>query len=199
MADLGRAKELIEMLELKNVDSEVKRMSKGMKQKIGIVCAFMHDPDILVLDEPTSGLDPLMQEAFIELIRAEKQKGKTILMSSHMFSEIEKTCDRTAIIRNGRIVTVVKMADIEKSSHKVYKIKFNTSKESQRFSTEKFEFEEVDLKKARVIVKIDDADINSLIRVLATYDIRYISEVKQTLEDYFMHFYMQTEDQQYGI
>lgn len=189
MHDLGRAQQLIELLDLKNVDSDVNRMSKGMKQKIGIVCALMHDPDILVLDEPTSGLDPLMQEAFIELIRDEKKRGKTVLMSSHMFAEIEKTCDRTAIIRNGRIAAVVDMADIQKSSHKEYKIKFQTPVDCCRFAKENFTFSEVNQEKTRVRVKIDDGDINRLIQVLAGYDIRYISEVKQTLEDYFMHFY----------
>lgn len=189
MHDLGRADQLIDLLDLKNADSDVKRMSKGMKQKIGIVCAFMHDPDILILDEPTSGLDPLMQEAFIELIRDEKKRGKTVLMSSHMFPEIEKTCDRTAIIRSGRIATVVDMADIQKSSHKEYKIKFKTPADCCSFAKEDFVFSEVNHEKTRVKVKIDDDEINRLIQVLAGYDVHYISEVKQTLEDYFMHFY----------
>ena len=82
-------------------------MSKGMKQKIGLVCAFMHDPAILVLDEPTSGLDPLMQHTFVELIDEEKAAGKTILMSSHMFDEVERTCDRVAIIKQGRLVSAM--------------------------------------------------------------------------------------------
>ena len=78
--DLKRMEELKKMFEL-NASGKIKKMSKGMKQKIGIVCAFMQDPDILILDEPTSGLDPLMQNKFIELIMEEKQRGKTILMS----------------------------------------------------------------------------------------------------------------------
>ena len=89
-----------------NPRGKIKKMSKGMKQKLGIVAAFMHDPDILVLDEPTSGLDPLMQNRFIELIAEEKKKGKTILLSSHMFEEVERTCDRIGIIRAGKLVTV---------------------------------------------------------------------------------------------
>ncbi len=192
MRDLGRAQQLIELLDLKNTDSDVKRMSKGMKQKIGIVCAFLHDPDILILDEPTSGLDPLMQEAFIALIRDEKKRGKTVLMSSHMFPEIEKTCDRTAIIRSGRIAAVVDMAEIQKFSHKEYKIKFQTPEDCCRFAKEDFTFSEVNPEKTRVRIKIDDVEINRLIQALAGYNIRYISEVKQTLEDYFMHFYNST-------
>ncbi|MGN0203595.1 MAG: ATP-binding cassette domain-containing protein [Coprococcus sp.] len=189
MKDLGQARQLIHLLDLKNADSDVKRMSKGMKQKIGIVCAFMHDPDILILDEPTSGLDPLMQKAFIDLIRSEKKRGKTILMSSHMFAEIEKTCDKTAIIRNGRIVAVIDMADIQKSSHKEYKIKFSSPMDSYRFAKENFAFSEINHEKSRVRVQIDDSEINRLIHVLSGYNIHYISEIKQTLEDYFMHFY----------
>ena len=81
-------------------------MSKGMKQKLGIVAAMMHDPEILILDEPTSGLDPLMQGRFVELVAEEKKRGKTILLSSHMFEEVERTCDQIGIIRKGKLVEV---------------------------------------------------------------------------------------------
>ena len=103
--DMRRQQELIELFEL-NPQGKIKKMSKGMKQKLGIVSAFMHNPDILILDEPTSGLDPLMQKHFIELIAKEKEKGKTILLSSHIFEEVERTCDRVGIIRQGKMVTV---------------------------------------------------------------------------------------------
>lgn len=79
LTDLRRAYELIDRFHLKNADKAMNRMSKGMKQKVGIVCAFMHAPSVYILDEPTSGLDPLMQQTFIDLIREEKRKGKTIL------------------------------------------------------------------------------------------------------------------------
>lgn len=103
--DSGRKKALLERFEL-NPKGKIKKMSKGMKQKIGIVAAFMHDPDILILDEPTSGLDPLMQSRFVELIAEEKKRGKTILLSSHMFEEVERTCDRIGIIREGKLAAV---------------------------------------------------------------------------------------------
>lgn len=98
----SRQKELTERFDF-DPKGKIRRMSKGMKQKLGIVSAFLHDPDILLLDEPTSGLDPLMQNSFIELIAEEKKKGKTILMSSHIFEEVERTCDRIGIIRKGRL------------------------------------------------------------------------------------------------
>lgn len=86
--DMTRAEALIKLFEL-DASVKIKRMSKGMKQKVAIVSAFMHDPEILILDEPTSGLDPLMQKIFLDLINAEKLRGKTILMSSHSFDEVE--------------------------------------------------------------------------------------------------------------
>lgn len=109
--DFSYAEKLLEFFEI-NPDTGMKRMSKGMKQKIGIVSAFMHDPDILLLDEPTSGLDPLMQNRFIELVEQEKRKGKTIILSSHIFEEVEKTCDRIGMIRKGKLIQEVTIDDL---------------------------------------------------------------------------------------
>lgn len=185
--NLDKAKRLIDMFEL-NPNGAMKSMSKGMKQKIGIVCAFMHDSPILILDEPTSGLDPLMQDTFVELISEEKKAGKTVLMSSHMFREVEKTCDRCAIIKQGEIVTQVDMADIEHSKSKVFKVKFNGIG-SHEIIHEHFDFAEINHEKNRVKVKVHDNDINSFLKALTNYDVSYISEIKLTLEDYFMQFY----------
>lgn len=101
----NRQQELLERLEL-DPKMKIRKMSKGTKQKLAITAAFMHDPQVLILDEPTSGLDPLMQNRFVELIREEKQRGATILMSSHMFEEVERTCDRIGIIRAGHLVAL---------------------------------------------------------------------------------------------
>ncbi len=98
-----RKQELLDRFELAT-GGKIRKMSKGMKQKLGIVAAWMHDPQILILDEPTGGLDPLMQRSFIELLREEKERGKTILLSSHLFEEVEQTCDRIGMIRGGRLV-----------------------------------------------------------------------------------------------
>lgn len=91
-------------------DVELKRQlkgySKGMRQKIGIVLGFMCDPDVLILDEPSSGLDPLLQRTFNELLLEEQARGKTIFMSSHIMSDVEKVCQRVAVIRQGEIVTI---------------------------------------------------------------------------------------------
>ena len=88
------------------LDKKFAQLSKGNKQKVGIVLAFMSDPEILILDEPTSGLDPLFQLELYKLIEQEKQKGKTIFFSSHNLDEVQRICDRVAIIREGKIVTI---------------------------------------------------------------------------------------------
>ena len=100
-----KAQDLCERLEL-DVNKKIRELSLGNRKKVSIVCALQHTPELCILDEPTSGLDPLMQSRFIDLVGEEKKKGKTILMSSHMFEEVERTCDRIGIIRKGRMVAV---------------------------------------------------------------------------------------------
>ena len=135
LSNLEKQKELIERFEL-DTKGKIRKMSKGMKQKIGIITAFMHDPDILILDEPTSGLDPLMQSRFIELIEEEKKKGKTILLSSHMFEEVERTCDRIGIIREGKMVTVDSVDTLrERHMHK-YTVTLETPELAAAFAKE---------------------------------------------------------------
>lgn len=192
MSSLSKAKELIRQFDL-DPRGELKRMSKGMKQKIALVTAFMHDPELIILDEPTSGLDPLMQSRFVDLIKNEKEDGKTIFMSSHVFEEVEKTCDKVAIIKQGRIVTEVLMKDIEHAKQKVFEIKLATATEVALLAEQGFDFREVNPQKTRVKVTIHDDEINKLLRVLSTFNVIYISEIKYSLEQYFMHYY-QSED-----
>ncbi len=120
--DVGsRQKELLERFEF-DPKHKIKKMSKGMKQKLGIVAAFMHNPDILILDEPTSGLDPLMQNRFVELVAEETKRGRTILMSSHMFEEVERTCGRIGMIRNGRMAAVDSAAALRERHLRTYTV-----------------------------------------------------------------------------
>ena len=105
LSHTSRMKELMERFEL-DPRGKIRKMSKGMKQKIAIVAAFMHDPQVLILDEPTSGLDPLMQNRFTQLIQEERERGKTIFMSSHIFEEVEKTCHRICMIKDGKIAAL---------------------------------------------------------------------------------------------
>ena len=191
VTDFGRTKELLDRFEL-NPKGKIKRMSKGMKQKVGLVCAFMGNPKVVILDEPTSGLDPLMQNRFVELILEEKKKGTTILMSSHIFEEIEKTCDRTAIIRAGRIVAVEDIKSLSEKRNKVYKITLPNAK-----IAEKFEKESGMIVKERIgnciqcIVKDKVADT---LKTIAEYQPVDLEIKTQSLEEIFMHFYGEEEE-----
>jgi ABC-2 type transport system ATP-binding protein len=102
-----------------------KELSKGNKQKIGLVVALQHRPDLLILDEPTSGLDPLVQQTFYEVIREAKAAGRTIFLSSHILSEVEKTCDRVAIIRDGRLAKVDRVEALRDLAHHQVELRFS--------------------------------------------------------------------------
>lgn len=183
--DLSRAEELIKRFDL-NPSGKIKKMSKGMKQKIGIICAFMQEPDILILDEPTSGLDPLMQNEFIKLIAEEKEKGRTILMSSHSFEEIEKTCDRAAIIKEGQIVSVENISTLKESKQKIYNITFENVNMANEFIKEGFKVKDVNENNVTIAIK---EDIMPFIKALTKYKVLNLESYTQSLEDLFMHFY----------
>ena len=131
----NRKDELLARFEL-DTKGKIKRMSKGMKQKLGIVAAFMHDPDIIILDEPTSGLVPLMQNRFIDLISDEKKRGKTILMSSHIFEEVERTCGRIGIIQNGRMAAVDDADTLRRRHTRSYTVSLEDEASAEAFAAD---------------------------------------------------------------
>jgi ABC-2 type transport system ATP-binding protein len=118
----SRRRELLDLFEVP-VERPVRGYSTGQKQKLGLVQAFMHDPDLVVMDEPTAGLDPLVQQRFNEFVRAEKQAGTTIFLSSHVLSEVRRVCDRIGIIRSGRMVTVESVEDLLHRSGKFVRLR----------------------------------------------------------------------------
>lgn len=166
----NRREELLKRFEL-DPKNKIKKMSKGMKQKLGIVAAFMHDPDILILDEPTSGLDPLMQNRFIDLIAEEKKHGKTILMSSHMFEEVERTCDRIGIIRKGRMVAVDAAAALRERHTRSYTVTLESESAAEAFA-------------------IDFNGTRNGLKVTVT--------TKQSLEEIFMNYYGGEKHDEHG-
>lgn len=130
--DMTRTEELKNLFEL-DTSEKIKEMSLGDKRKLAVVTAFMHNPNILILDEPTSGLDPVMQERFIEFILKEKADGKTILLSSHIFSEVDATCDRIAIIKDGVVVSMIEADQLKKIRIKLSKSNFQVLKIMKSF------------------------------------------------------------------
>ncbi len=195
-------KRLGEMLKLFELEDEVlkgetKRMSLGVKRKLAVVTAFMSDPDVLILDEPTSGLDPVMQENFIQFIHEEKERGKTILLSSHIFSEIDSTCDRIAIIKDGKIVSQFVADDLKHASRKYYTVTFATEAEKAAFLQKAAvlaTFQLIREEGAEAYLSVEDSDLNALIALLAAAKVVTFSNRRETLEDYFLKFYKEDKD-----
>ncbi len=186
MKDFSYAESLMDYFEL-DPKGKIKKMSKGMKQKIGIVCAFMNQPDILILDEPTSGLDPLMQNKFVDLILKEKKRGATILMSSHIFEEVEKTCDRAVIIKEGRIMEDAQIEKLKHSRKKVYEITFAAKEMVTKF-VENSIYKEANVSENVVTISMSGST-DKLIKTLAAYEILDLNVKTQSLEELFMTFY----------
>ena len=182
--DMSYANELIERLQL-DPRANLRRMSKGMKQKTALVAAIMNDSPIIILDEPTTGLDPLMRVTFLDIIKKEHQKGKTIFMSSHSFEEIESTCDRVVLINDGHIVDVCKMSDIKHRQIKDFKIEFNNKNDYESFKQENFQIIRTQPQYNQVTIKIKAMDTANLLKVLKNYDVKFISEIPYTLEKHF--------------
>jgi ABC-2 type transport system ATP-binding protein len=193
ITDMTHTQALIKKFEL-DPSGSLKRMSLGMKRKLAIVTAFMHDPAVLVLDEPTSGLDPMMQALFIEFIKEEKEKGKTILLSSHIFSEIDATCDKISIIKDGHLISSFVANDLRHNEIKTFKLEFKSEEAFNRFNQDVNAQQEIEVlslspHKHQAIVSINDNQINRFISFISDYDLKFFSEKKFTLEDYFMKFY----------
>lgn len=184
LKDLSYANYLIEKLQL-DPSAILKRMSKGMKQKTAIVVALMANPDIIILDEPTTGLDPLMRVSFLDILAEEKRKGKTILISSHLYEELEKNCDRVALINKGKILDIAVMDEIKNRPVADYKIEFNNKADYDKFKTLGYKIIRDQKQYNQITVSIKKSDLNKLFNDLTGYNVKFIAEVKYTLEKHF--------------
>ncbi len=184
LKDMSYANELIERLQL-DPSANLRRMSKGMKQKTALVAALMNDAPIIILDEPTTGLDPLMRQTFLDIIKEEHKKGKTIFMSSHSFEEIESTCDKVVLINNGHIIDICSMNEIRNRPQVEFKIEFYKAEDYQNFLNEGFEIIRRQEQYNQVTIRINKNDTTKLLKTLKKYIVKFISELPYTLE---MHF-----------
>lgn len=184
LTNMDYANYLIDKLQL-DPTANLKRMSKGMKQKTAVVAALMNDPEILLLDEPTTGLDPLMRLSFLEILEKEKKKGKTILISSHLYEELEKICDKVALIDKGRIVNITDMNEIKNRKFTDYKIEFNKKNDFEDFKKLPYKIIRVQEKYCQVTISIEKTNVQSLFKDLTMFDVKFIAEVKYTLEKHF--------------
>lgn len=195
LKDMGYANELIQRLQL-DPRANLKRMSKGMKQKTALVAALMNDAPIIILDEPTTGLDPLMRVTFLDIIKKEHEKGKTIFMSSHLFEELETTCDRVALIDSGKIVDVADMNDIRNRPVKDFKIEFTNSADYEKFKKIGYEITRLQPEYNQVTIKINVEQTGELLGALKGYNVKFISELPYTLEKHFKNILFERKEKE---
>ena len=176
----------------------IKMMSLGDKRKLAVVSAFMNDPDILILDEPTSGLDPVMQKVFIDFIIEEKKRGKTILLSSHIFSEVDATCDTISIIKDGKHVSTFKASDLKNMNNQTYILHFLDKENMDLYLKErnKFKLVEQNDKNLTATIEFEKAKYREFFDSLMGIKIKEFEEKPFTLQDYFMSFYK--EEKEFG-
>lgn len=191
---LQKVKDVTFLNELKeefpiDLSLEIKYMSLGDKRTLAIYSAFMNDPDILILDEPTSGLDPLRQEMFKRFLLKEKRRGKTIFLSSHIFKEIDDTCDRIAIIKDGKIVSDFKKSDFDLKNKDCYYIEFKDNKTLTTFKNRAGVLNILSETDKSISLKVIENNLNDLFFCLSNLEIIKISEIKESLETYFLSFY----------
>lgn len=185
VTDMKRAEQIINALQL-DPTANLKRMSKGMKQKTALVAAFMHRPEIILLDEPTTGLDPLMRESFINIIKEEKARGATIVMSNHMFDELEECCDYVGFIKDGHLIDIVDMEEIHNRPFREFFISFKNEEDFNNVDTSKVELIQKMPEMLGYLIRVPNEKIDDMFKELAKFNVKLIKEIQYTLEKYFM-------------
>lgn len=180
-----RIKELADILDV-DLNRKIDDMSLGNKKKVGIIQGLLHSPKLLILDEPTSGLDPLMQKTFFDLIKTENKKGATVLFSSHILSEVQRICDRVAIIKEGKIINTQKISELQQNSYKKVSFSVKNSENPVDFSVAGA----ADITAHENIVSfIFKGDCNQLLSAIGRYPLANIDISEPSLDEIFMHYY----------
>lgn len=181
----ARINELAGILEL-DLHKKIDDLSYGNKKKVGIIQGLIHEPKLIILDEPTSGLDPLMQQKFFDLLKLENQKGATILFSSHILNEVQKMCDRVAIIKEGRIVQVDTIAALTENTYKKVSIESMGKVEAHQLNLAGITSLEIKDDNASFIYK---GAIQPLLKCLSELPLKNLIIDEPDLEEIFMHYY----------
>ncbi len=181
----GVADQLVSRFDL-DLRPKVRHLSSGNKQKLALVLALMHEPDLLVLDEPTRGLDPILQQEIYSILRELRREGKTVFMSSHNLAEVEQICDRVGIIREGKIVASESMQSVRGMQMHIVKVVFATTYNIRDYQIDKVDIKSSSKKELELHVH---GDLNVLLTRLLRHPIRDIDISHASLEDVFMRFY----------
>lgn len=179
-----RIQELSDLMEL-DLGRKIDDLSYGNKKKVGIVQGLLHSPKLIMLDEPTSGLDPLMQQKFFKLIREENARGATVFFSSHILGEVQKMCNRVAIIKEGNVINIQDIKSMQRDNYKKIRVSADGLDES-RFKVDgvtKFE------KSNGTVNFFYKGDINSMLKLISQSEVSDVIIEEPTLEEIFMHYY----------
>lgn len=183
--DKFRKEEYIKRFDL-DVTKKCKTYSKGNRQKVALVAAFASNADFYIFDEPTSGLDPLMEKIFQECVLEEKNAGKTILLSSHILSEVEQLCDRVSIIRHGKIIetgTLEKLRRLTRTN-----VQATTAKQIVGITDVKGVYNYTE-DGQKCLLQVDTEEIGNVVKFISNFEVEKIEVTPLSLEDLFMHYY----------
>lgn len=183
-----RQAELAERLDL-DLNRRVGALSKGNRQKVGVVCAFQHEPEVLILDEPTIGLDPLVRQVVLELIREVADAGATVLLSSHDLSEVAAVCERAAILREGRLVELAPISQIVTAGERRLKIWFAKGAKVPRLSADRLEGIRVIEQDGESLHIAYHGSADAVLKWVARFPIDRIATPQTSLEDAFIQYY----------
>jgi len=182
------SKRIIELAQIMDLDlnKKIDDLSFGNKKKVGIVQGLLHSPKLIILDEPTSGLDPLMQQKFFELLEEENKKGATILLSSHILSEVQRLCTRVAIIKEGKIIKLDKISTLQENNHKRFKIEMKSKIDENYFNFSGVTNLDI---KGNIINFLFSGNINFIMKKISEIEIANLWIEEPDLEEIFMHYY----------
>ena len=185
-----RRQEIIDRFDLNsNLRKKIGALSKGNKQKVGIVVGFMNDPDVLIMDEPTAGLDPLLQQVVFKLLLESKKEGKTLFMSSHNLEEVQKVCDRVGIVNDGFLISIEEIEDLNKDVPRILEARLRNPDETRltEFGDRLLEFRKHD-NFVRLLIRKEDS-IKDNIGILLAMDPEELIYPPASLEEFFLQFY----------
>ncbi len=174
------------------LDRPVRELSTGNRQKIGLIQAFMHDPELLILDEPIAGLDPLVQRNFHDLLHEVSAQGRTVLLSSHTLSEVDRVADRVAILRRGRLVVVDELAHLRAAAVQRWEVELAAPVPAEQFrDIDGVREAELDGTRLRIAF---EGSADAVVKALAGHDVRQIRTREGDLEEIFLRYYRDEQD-----
>jgi ABC-2 type transport system ATP-binding protein len=189
--DWAWVRELAERFDC-DIGREVRELSHGNRQKLGLIQAFMSRPDLLILDEPTTGLDPLVQQSFFQLMEEVRERGSTVFISSHVLPEVERLCDRVAMISEGRLLTTERVADLKRHALRSLELTFAGPVPAAAFDSIQG-VQELSVEDARLRCRVIGS-VDGLLKAASRFEVLNVSSQEPTLEEIFVALYARAKE-----